>query len=417
MSSSLSNPKTFTGGGQAGVWNDPLNWANGAVPGATDFARIAVSTVLNGPIEVSTLMLLSNEAVTVNGALKTDSLNPCESFMDCEGAVTTFNAGSSLHDAGGFIVGIDAVGTVIVDAASAGKAAAVVDAAVLKIGQHDDGVGTVSVAGTLNVTAGAYVGGTGDGTLNVTGSGHANFCNLVLGNNTGAVGNVNVSGNASVYSAGYLSVGTSQNGAPGGVGTLTISGHATVACDNVIGVASGSTIAMAGGSMVAGPDGNGLHIGQGGTISGYGSVSAGNHSISDNGTLASAGGTLLVTGNIFGIGAVQVESGSTLDLDASRLTLPSISFLGTGDTLDLVTGVLGSITLTGFGVGDSLVMNGIDGANWNGTAGLLTLTEGGHMMDQLHLTGIAANAAFQVTHGSAGSVITLMPSLTSGTHG
>jgi hypothetical protein len=387
------------------------------VPGATDFALVPKSAVLNGPIEVNVLMLLGTETVSINGEVKTDSLNPCESFMDCQGAVTTFNAGSSLLDAGGFVTGVNGPGTVIVDAASGGKAAAVLNLAEMKIGQHVDGVGTLSVAGTVNVTGGAYIGGEGNGTMNVTGSGSANFCNLVLGNNPGAVGHVTLSGNASLYSAGYLSVGTSQNGAPGGIGTLTIGGHATVACDNVIGVASGSEIVMAGGSMVAGPDGNGLHIGQGGTISGYGSVSAGNHSISDNGLLASAGGTLLVTGNISGIGAVQVGSGSTLDLDASHLTLSSIAFIGTGDTLGLVTGVLGSITLTGFGVGDSLVMSGIDGANWNGTAGLLTLTERGHMMDQLHVTGVAANAVFHVTPGSEGSVITLMPSLTSGTHG
>jgi hypothetical protein len=417
VSSSLTNPKTFTGAGHAGVWNDPLNWANGAVPGATDFALVPKSAVLNGPIEVSTLMLLGNETVSVNGEIKTDSLNTCESFMDCEGAVTTFNAGSSLLDAGGFIVGIDAPGTVIVDGASGGKAAATLDVAVVKIGQHDDGVGTLSLAGTLNVTGAAYIGVDGAGTVNVTSGGSANFVNLVLGELTGGVGKVSLSGNASVYSSGWLSVGTSQAGAPGGVGTLTIGGHASVACDHRISVASGSAIAMAGGSMIAGPDGDGLHIGQGGTISGYGSVSAGNHAVRDDGLLASAGGTLLVTGNIYGIGAVQVGSGSTLDLNASRLTLPSIAFLGTGDTLGLVTGVLGSITLTGFGVGDNLVMSGIDGANWNGTAGILTLTEGGHAMDQLHLTGVASNAVFHVTPGSEGSVITLMPALTSGVHG
>ncbi len=416
MSSSLTNPKIYTGNGQAGVWSDPLNWANGVVPGVTDFALVSKSAVLNGPIEVNVLMLLGNEAVSVNGDIKTDSLNTCESFMDCQGAVTTFNAGSSLHDAGGFVAGVNGPGTVIVNGASGGKAAAVLDVAVVKIGQHVAGVGTLSLAGTMNVTGGAYIGLDGAGTINVTGSGSANFTNLLLGEDTGGVGKLSLSGNASVTSSGWLSVGNSQAGAPGGVGTLTVGGHATVACDHAIAVSSGSAIVMAGGTVVAGPDGDGLHIGLGATISGYGTLSAGNNSISDNGVLASAGGTLLVTGNIAGMGAVQIGSGSTLDLNASRLTLPNIAFLGTGDTLELTTGVVGSITLTGFGAGDSLVMQGITGANWNGTAGLLTLTEGGHMMDQLYLTGVASTAVFHVTPGLEGSVISLMPALTSGVH-
>ncbi len=418
MSSSLTHPITYTGAGQSGVWNDPQNWASGTVPGATDFALVPKSAVLNGPIAVSTLMLLGTETVSINGAITTESTNTCESFMDCEGAVTTFDAGSSLHDAGGFIVGVDAPGSVIVDGASGGKAAAVLDLTAVKIGQHDDGTGTLSVAGTMNVTGATFIGFDGHGTLNFTGTGAGNFTNLVLGLDTGSVGNVNVSGNASVYSSGWISVGTSAAaGAPGGAGTLTVGGNATVGCDNSINVAAGSAIVMAGGSIVAGPDGDGLHIVPGATISGYGSLSAGNHTIADNGVLASAGGTLQVTGNIFGTGKVQIGSGSTLDLNASRLSLSSIAFMGTGDTLGLVTGVMGSITLTGFGAGDSLVMEGITGATWNGAADLLTLTEGGHTMDQLTLTGVASNAVFHVTPGAEGSVITLMPAQPSGVHG
>ena len=98
----LNNVITYSGNGQQGVWTDPANWTGGKIPGPTSSALITKSAVLNGPIEVSNLMLLGQENVAINGAVKTDSTNTCESFMVCEGAVATLNAGAELNSAGRF---------------------------------------------------------------------------------------------------------------------------------------------------------------------------------------------------------------------------------------------------------------------------------------------------------------------------
>jgi hypothetical protein len=73
----------------------------------------------------------------------------------------------------------------------------------------------------------------------------------------------------------------------------------------------------------------------------------------------------------------------------------------------LAAGVAG-VTLTGFAMGDEIVMSGVNGVTWNGSTDVLSLTENGHVVDQLTLSGVAANAAFHVTAGSNGSVISMV---------
>jgi fibronectin-binding autotransporter adhesin len=382
------NVKLYVGNGQSGVWTDPLNWTNGIVPGAADTALITKSAVLNGAVTVGTLMLLGNETVTVNGQITTLSTNTC--------------------DAGGFEVGVDGVGAASFLGAGNGKAAAVLNTAVMKIGQFDGGVGTLNVAGTSNVTGGGYIGLYGQGTLNVTGSGQANFAGLVLGGYTGGAGIVNLSGNA-VVNANLVAVGTSKAGAPGGIGTANIAGHATLSASNTIMVNAGSAVNLTGGTMAAGTGGNGVQIAPGGTVSGYGTVMSASHGVTDNGSLASAGGTLVVNGNLSGMGSVQIGAGTTLDLVASKINVPSITFMGTSGTLDLTTGVGGTFAIDGFGSGDQIVMSGIDQANWSGATHVLSLMEHGQVMDKLNLPGVSATAVFSVTPGASGSVIGLMP--------
>jgi hypothetical protein len=397
----------YTGDGQSGVWNDPANWAGSLVPGPADTAVIGMNATLNGSVEVSNLMLLGVETDTINGAIKTDSTNVCESFMVCEGAVANFTAGASLHSAGGFDIGIDASGTVNIAAAANGKAAAAVNTVVMKVGQDDQGVGTVNVAGTLTASTEAYVGLDGQGVMNVTGSGQANLGDLKLGYQSGAAGTLAMSGTSAVNVAGWLTIGTSVSGAPGGTGTVTVGGSSTLYCDHSTFVYAGSSVTLAGGLLSQGPDGMGLQINQGGTVSGHGTISSAVHGVADNGTLEASGGTLLINGNINGMGVLRIGSGATLDLNSSKIGVASISFLGSNDTLGLTAGVAG-VTLTGFAMGDEIVMSGVNGVSWNGSTDVLNLTENGHLVDQMTLSGVAANAAFHVTSGSSGSVISMM---------
>jgi T5SS/PEP-CTERM-associated repeat protein len=405
MASSV-NVRLYTGHGQSGLWSDPANWTNGIVPGKTDLALIQQSAVLNGPIDVGTIMLLGTETDTINGAIETESTNTCESFMVCDQAVANFMPGSSLIDAGGFEVGVDSVGTATIDGAAGGMAAATADTTVLKIGQFAPGIGTLNVAGTLTNTGGAYIGLYGNGTLNVTGTGQANFTGLVVGDNSGAVGALNLSGSAVVH-ANLVAIGTSKAGAPGGIATATVAGAATLASDHGVSVGFGSAVVMAGGTLSTGSEGNGVTINPDATMSGYGTVSSAAHGVTDNGVLAASGGTLSLTGNLSGIGVVQIAAGATLDLVASRISVPSIAFLGGNAALDLTAGVSGNFAITGFGVGDQLVMSGIDQASWSGASHVLTLSEHGQIMDKLHLPDIVSTAAFQVNHGTI-SLVSIM---------
>jgi T5SS/PEP-CTERM-associated repeat protein len=394
------NVRHYTGHGQSGLWSDPANWANGLVPGIADTALIQQNAVLNGPIDVGTIMLLGTETVTINSHITTESTNTCESFMVCDQAVANFTPGSSLTDHGGFEVGVDAIGHATI------AAGATVTSAVMKIGQFAPGIGTLNLAGSLTNTGGAYVGLYGNGTLNVTGAGQASFAGLVLGENSGAVGALNLSGTASVH-AGFMVIGANQAGTPGGVASVNISGSATLASDHTIAIGEGSTVSLAGGTLSCGAASNGLQINQGAALSGHGTILAASHGVTDNGVLTASGGTLAVTGTLFGTGVAQIAAGATLDLVSSKITVPSIAFLGSNAALDLSAGVGGTVTITGFGAGDQLVMSGIDQASWSGSAHVLTLSEHGQIMDKLHLPDIAASATFQENQG----IVTLLPAI------
>jgi hypothetical protein len=328
--------------------------------------------------------------------------------MVCEGAVANFVAGSSMLVKGGFLTGVDAIGTTDIAGASGGKAAATLSTVAFKVGIHDDGTGIINIAGVLNASAGTYIGQDGHGTVNVTGAGVANLGNLVLGENSGAVGAVNLSGTGQVDVAGWTSIGTSLAGAPGGVGTATVAGSSTLYCDHSIFVNDGSAVVLSGGTVSLGVDGTGLQVEQGATVSGYGTINSTNQGTTDRGVIQSSGGTLVIDGNMNGAGALQIGAGSTLDLNASKIGVGSISFLGTGDTLGLSAPVHG-LTFGGFAAGDQIVLSGVDALSWNPSSDVLSLSDGGHLVDQMTFSGVASGASFHLGQGSAGAIITLVP--------
>lgn len=410
-SPSASTSITYTGLGQPGVWADPKNWSGGIVPGAGSTAIIPTSDTLNGSITVANLMLLGAETITVNGHITTLNANTCQSFMACEGAVVNFTAGSSLTDAGGFITGLDAGASITVSGASGTQAAANLSVGNIKLGQQDDGSGTLTITGgTVTAQASAFVGDEGQGTLSVTNGGHANFGGMIVGRQTGGAGIVTIAAGGVVNVAGQSFIGNSALGAPGGTGVAVLSAGGTLNSDAGVYVNAGSAVHMQGGTLICGPDERGLQINQMGSVTGAGSVVSAQKGVTDNGTLAAAGGTLAVTGNLTGMGAVQIGANSTLDLVASKITVPTISFLGANATLELVTGVSGSFTIAGFGAGDHLMMAGIDAASWNGASNTLTLSEHGQVLERLVFSGLPAQESFTVTQGSGGSIISLAAS-------
>ena len=398
----------YSGNGQSGNMNDHKNWAGGIAPGPTSTAVVMQSAVLNGSFEVGQVMFLGAETITINGALKSDNTNTCQGVMVCDGAVATFTAGSTLSDAGGFITGQDTVGTTYVNGASGGLAAATLNTTVLKVGQVQGSHGTLNVAGIINNSGGSYVGFGGNGTMNVTANGQVNLSNgLIVGEFATSTGTVNLSGNGTI-NAHDVQIGTSLAGAPGGVGTVTIGGAAHLNTLSTIAVNYGSSLVMAGGSATA-LNINGMQIAAGASVSGYGHISTANGAVQDNGALASSGGTLLLTGNLTGMGSVHIGAGSTLDIVGSKIGVPSINFMGANATLQLTTGVSGAFNIAGFGAGDQVVMNSIDALSWNSATSVLTLSEHGQTMDKLTFAGVPTNETFHLNLAPSGSVITLIP--------
>ncbi len=407
----IPNLEIYQGAGPNVVWNTASNWSGGVVPGAANTALFTSSAVLTGPVEVGTLMLIGSETVAINGAIKTDSTNTCEGFMVCQDSNVTFNAGSSLTDAGGFEVGVHGVGSVTVAAASGSLAAASLHVQDLKIGQFSGGVGTLTLAGgSVAVVAPCTIGLAGQGTMNMSGTAALTANGLGLGSQATGSGHLNMSGHASIAAASWMNIGTAVQGTAGGTGAVTLSGNASLFCKGTVSVGAGSSVTLAGGTLGAGVLGSGLVINQGATVSGNGTISSASQGVTVNGKLESAGGTLMVTGNLAGTGAVEIGAGSTLDLVSSRISAPTLSFMGATGTLELAPGVSGAFSIAGFQAGDQLLVSGIDHASWNSTTDVLSLSAHGQVMDNLTLSGVAANAAFSVTPGIGGSVIALAPS-------
>ena len=401
----------YQGTGPNVVWNTATNWSGGVVPGASATALFTSSAMFSAPVEVGTLMLIGRETVSINSAVKTDSTNTCESFMVCQDSNVTFDAGSSLTDAGGFEVGVHGVGSVTVDAASGSLAAPTLNMQDVKVGQFNGGVGTFTLAGgSVGVVAPCLVGLEGQGTLNMSGTAALNTNGLGLGTEATGSGHLNMSGHASAMVASWMDVGTAIAGSPGGVGAVTLSGSASLLCKGTVSVGAGSSVSLAGGTLGLGVLGTGLIVNQGGSVSGNGTISSASHGVTVNGTLDSSGGTLMLAGNLAGTGAVEIGAGSTLDLVSSKISAPTLSFMGATGTLELSPQVSGAFDIAGFLAGDQLLVSGIDHTSWNGTTDVLSLSEHGHIMDNLTLTGVAANAAFSVTPGIGGSVIALVPS-------
>ena len=402
---SLPHLDIYTGTGPVADFSNAADWSTGVAATGINTALFLQSAIINGPVTVGTLMLVGSETMSINGAITTDSTNPCESFMCCQDSNATFNAGSTLADAGGFVVGVHGQGTVTIAGASGGMAAATVHMQDMQIGQFWKGVGTVTVAGNVVDAGPTLVGVQGNGTLNLVGTGTEVSQGFGVGVWGQGVGHVTLSGSSVLTANAWMQIGDATPTTVGGVGTVTVSDSAVLWSKNLASVGTGSAVNLAGGTFNTGA----LVINKGAQVSGYGALNSASPTINDMGVIASAGGKLVVTGNVYGTGAIQVGTGSTLDLAASKISVPTIAFMGSSGTLELSNQVSGAFSITGFQAGDQLLMAGVDSAAWNGTTDVLTLSGQGHVVDHLTLVGVAANAQFSVTPGIGGGLIALAP--------
>ncbi len=418
MASTLPNGSImFSGHGQAGNWSDPANWTGNVLPNTTSStALFNANETLNSSFSVFNMMVLGNETLTINGTLTTTSTNLCRSFMVCDNATTNFTSTSVLNDAGGLIVGVEATGTF--SAIGNGAAHPVLNSRDGKIGQHQNSNGTMTLNDAVwNVSDRMFVGLSGIGNLTESAGTHVSVAACFgIGANLGGTGHVTLSGGSTLSVGTFAIIGgngidTDTPPPPGtgtGTGTLTVGAGSTFSAAMSLQVSAGSTVTLAGGTVSVGNAYPGLMLS--GALSGYGTVSVGpagqnSAGITDNGVVTASGGTLVLNSSIAGTGALQIASGSTLAINGHSIGVPSIAFTGSNGTLDLAHGIADHATITGFAAGDSILMAGVDAMSFNASTDVLSLSSGGHVVDQLQLTGTYASTAFSLTETSAGAVI------------
>jgi len=406
-----SLPKTtlyFDGEGQGANWADPANWWGGTLPGATSLVVVPLNATLSGSFTSETVMFLGTETVTINGALTTLNPNLCESFMVCDEAVAVFNPGASLTDAGAMIVGNEDIGTLI--AKGSGSNYATVTTVVGKIGRLPGGIGTVTIDGAhWTNTSDLVVGSEGQGTLNLLDHGQVSVGgNLTVGYDKGSAGQITLSSGATLAVGGGLELGAGPGNTNGeGVAAVTINNGAMLSVGAGLNIFEGNTLTLAGGTLEAGPYAAALRIQQGGTLSGYGTITAVSAGIADVGTIVATGGTLMINGAIGGQGTIDIAAGSTLDINAGMLAHADLDFSGSHGTLVLTHGMSDLATLAGFSAGDAIVMQGVDHIAWSAAANALTLSDQGHILDRISFAGSYQANQFTLSQSAAGAVITV----------
>lgn len=412
---------TYNGHGQADNWSDAANWAGGVAPsGVSSIALMPVNATLNGTFTVGSLMVLGQETVTVNGTLNTLSPGFCSSFMVCNGALVNFASSSALNTAGGFIVGINEAGAVV--AHGAGSAHAMLNTLNGKMGENPGSLGSITIDDAIWHDRGQmFVGVAGHGSLTVTNGGQISTGDaFIIGDDSTGVGVVSLSGGSNVTVGAFAAVGGSGEGQNpklppgGGSGTLSVASGSVFSAAYRIDVHAGSTITLAGGTVAVTDAYPGLQISAGGTLSGNGTVTIGGVSpsqfgVTDNGMIQASGGVLQINGALLGTGQVQIGASSTLSINGPSIGVGTIAFTGSNGTLALSKGIADHAVLTGFAVGDTIFMAGVDNLSFNASTDVLTLSAGTHVVDNLQLAGSYASNAFTLTHSGIGATIGLLP--------
>ncbi len=426
MSASNITPGTvvYDGHGQAANWSDPANWVGGKVPSAALIARALFTSdaTLNTSFTVGGLMMLGTEAITVNGALTTTSLNQCEAFMICNGATVTFAPGATLNDAGGLEVGVHAFGSFT--AKGSGTTQSKIDVQYGQVGFHANSNGVVSVDdASFTVANWLYLGLSGQGSLTVSNGGTVSVgAFLMLGADQGGTGNLTLSSGAQMTVGSAVTLGgncvdqvtPAAAGTPMGTGTLTVGAGSSLTAGQAVHVMAGSAVVMAGGTMSVTSAFPGIDVRAGGTLSGFGTLNVPNHApgqvsgLMVSGTVESVGGTLTINAPVGGTGQAQIADGSTMVLNGASVAVPTIHFMGGNGTLVLSHGIDDrSTTVTGFTGGDHILMAGVDQLAWNPSTDVLTLGAGGQTVDHVQFAGSYASNAFTLTQTSAGAMISL----------
>ena len=340
---------TNTNAGTA-TWNRPNNWSTTTTPASGDTALInnGGTALLPIPVtgtyttlDIGTVSGTSGNVTISGGTLSAAGTSPSSNLGVAAGGTGQVTMSAGTWNAGLLAAGLSGTGTINLSGGalnSDGSSA---------IGTNPGGVGTVTVSGGTWINAGAlYVGKAGTGILNLTNTGAVTLSsgNLVIANDTGSAGTLNL---GTGTTAGTANTTTIQGGSGNATVNFNQSGNYTFApaltgnlSVNVIG--SGIT------TLTGTNDYTGDTIVTNGALIVQGDESA------VTGTTTVQTGTKLGGTGIIG-GDVTIQSGGTLSpgLSPGLLTFMDSVTMEASSTLEM------QITGTNTGLYDQLFVGGI----------------------------------------------------------
>lgn len=256
-------------------------------------------------------------------------------------------------------------------------------------------VGTLAVSGVLALAAGGTLEA---GTALVSGA-------VALGG-----GVLVVDGRLALAASGAL---VAAGGGLAAFGSLTMAAASALGTDGLTGIEIGGRQGAAAGTVTIDADG---------AVAGAGALQL-SGAIVDQGTITASGGTLTL-GNLSGSGSLVVGVGATLSLQGTVGTGMGADFAGGGTLLLGQAAMQVTLSLSGFGTGDSVVLQtgvAADAVSYVETApgtGTVFIDQGGQVIAQLTLLGDMSGFTFHVAGAAGGAtILTATPDKTSGQGG
>ncbi len=325
--------------------------------------------------------LAAGATLTDNGALTNDGALTLAGTVSGNGALA-FAGGTEAIDGGAKLS--------VSNWSLAGGAAVSVNEALTYAKTFTDG------AATLSIGAGDTMALTGASTFNtgavVNGAGRLSLKSATLSGLT-VGGTAILTDTGTIDQTGQITIGDATTAAA----RLVVAKGATYKIDGNVGITRGaattSSLSVTGSLVRA---------------SGKGTSRVG-VTVTDNGLIEAATGTLDFTSALKGNGTLKIDAGATLEAASTAASTLTATFNGTGGTLALGKPARFAATISGYAAGDTidLIKTAATGASVNG-GDQLVIVNGLNTVATLQLTGSYAGATFTVaSDGHGGSAITV----------
>jgi hypothetical protein len=178
---------------------------------------------------------------------------------------------------------------------------------------------------------------------------------------------------------------------------------------------AGAVFTLQGRVGIASPSQENVFLNAGQLIKSGGSVSTISSALANGGLVEVAAGRLVVTGDVSGRGALQIDAGQTLEIEGAVGSQQTVAFSGGNDNLILDDAAAFSGRLSNFGAGDRLDFTDFDPATvtigfaQNGPKGTLTISDGTNEAQIILLGQYAASGFRDRADGTGGTLVTYTP--------